>query len=167
MSIDTSWYEAYDTSGSVTIFYIRLKAEVKREKKNCALKSSVPHSRTCGDRAPRRKKIAARFSDSYAKGCNEYQSSPPGKWAAFSGRQVEDAITCLRDSMSRHGRRRSYLRVVWSSRSSDVQKRKWIPKENDVLSAKSQPEMKYTVQRVKWQNTQHYRPYCATEGERV
>lgn len=33
MSIDTSWYEAYDTSGPVTIFDMRLKAEVKREQK--------------------------------------------------------------------------------------------------------------------------------------
>lgn len=69
MSIDTIWYDAYDTSGSVSIFDTRLKAEVKREqKKLCTEELGATSADLWRPSAPKEKN-RARFSDSYAKGC--------------------------------------------------------------------------------------------------
>lgn len=42
------------------------------------LKHTVPHYRLSGDRATREKKIASRFSDSYAKGCIDRRKDAGG-----------------------------------------------------------------------------------------
>lgn len=62
MSIDTSWYEAYDTSGTVTIFDIRLKAEVKREQtKLCTEELGATSADLWRPSAPKEKNRGAIF----------------------------------------------------------------------------------------------------------